>query len=178
MLVCFTFRLTTSHAQVDKHTISLLTHIIERKSDTSIVAYTRTPGSAYYDYVARYAMKRKLWDRDKKRYALKLTKKEGKFIEEQISLVREKEWPLQLLGYSDLIPAGNANQYSKNYPIRPIYQFTFPIFIRNNSLALIMIKKHAPANAGGSEEISFFKKSGKWWTRLALLEISTWGDLQ
>jgi hypothetical protein len=176
LMTILLFTAILSFAQVDSTTLNFLNKIIERTSDTSIIGYTKTLGSAYYDYVERYAFKKKVWDVFQKKNIFKLSKKDRESIRKQILMVKDLEWGPNLLFKSELFPEGEANNYYLKYPTREIYQFTVPIFIRNNSIALIMVKKHFPGNLGGSEEIAFYTNLPNGWTRLALVEKSSWGD--
>ena len=165
-----------SFYQSDTLTRNFLVNIIERATDTSIIGYTKTIGYDYYAYLPRFELsKGKVWDRESRKYVLRLSKKERQSIAEQVSEKRNLEWGDSLLPQSDLVTPGSSEVYIRSYPARHIYQFTSPIFIRNNSLALILVKHHYPGNKKGYEETIFYRKQGEVWHRIALLNRDEWG---
>jgi hypothetical protein len=165
-----------SFSQNDTLVRNFLTNIIDRPTDTSIVGYTKTIGYDYYAYLPSFYLSNgKVWDRETRRYVLRLSKKERRSIKKQVLEKRSSEWGNNLFPNSDLVPPGKSETYIQNYPSRDIYQFTSPIFLRNNSLALILIKHHYAGNKKGYQETVLYSRQGKMWRRLAVIERDDWG---
>jgi hypothetical protein len=168
------FGVNTCFAQGDSTVIALLNNIIKREADTSIIGYTKTLGSEYYAYIERYAKKGKVYDRNSKKYVFSLSKKESELLRGQISTVRDHKWSTGLLPNAQLLIEGHSNEFFTTFPSREVYQFSVPVFIRNKTIALLLVKHHYPGNVKGKEEISFFQLVGNRWERIALLEESSW----
>ncbi|MCX6318581.1 MAG: hypothetical protein NTW29_14910 [Bacteroidetes bacterium] len=165
-----------TYSQNDSLISEFLTDILERENDTSIIAYTETIGSDYYDYLPHFFLsKGKVWDRETKRYVMRFSRKERRSIDEAITKKRDLLWSDSLLPQSELINPENNNSYIRDHPTRHIYQFTSPIFFRNNSIALIMIKHHYPGNKKGYAESVIYSRQGGVWRRFALIERNEWG---
>jgi hypothetical protein len=176
LIIIFLLVGNTSFSQRDSLISDFLASIIERETDTSIIAYTKTIGYDYYAYIPTFFLsKGRVWDRETRRYVLRLSRKERRSIDEEVSKQRSSVWSDSLFPQSDLITPRSSEVYIRSYPSRHIYQFTSPIFFRNNSLALILIKHHYPGNQKGYEETVFYRKQGAVWCRIALIKRDEWG---
>lgn len=165
-----------SFSQRDSLISDFLASIIERETDTSIVGYTGTIGYDYYSYIPSFFLsKGRVWDLESRKYVLRLSRKERRSIDEEVLKQRSLVWSDNLFPQSELITLGSGESYIRGHPSRHVYQFTSPIFFRNNSLALILIKHYYPGNQKGYEEIVFYRKQGAVWRRIALVKRDEWG---
>lgn len=176
IVIFFLLVVKVSFSQNDSLVKNFLANIVERATDTTTIGYTKTIGYDYYAYLPLFELSNgKVWDRESRKYILRLSKKERRSIAKQILEKRNSVWGDSLFFQAGLISPGSSEIYIESYPSRHIYQFTSPIFIRNNSLALILIKHHYPGNKKGYEETVLYRWHGERWQRMALINRDEWG---
>jgi hypothetical protein len=120
-----------------------------------------------------------------------LSRKERKYIQQQLKASLDSSWPDQLFPDSKLIPADSIDKYTRRYNLaiarssvtdqqsatylsRWIWGFRFsrPVYLRNNSLLISYLKRFAMD--GGEENVIVYRRDSNSWKRWMLIDGSAW----
>lgn len=159
-------------AQTDSITKALLNDVINRKSDTSVIAYLDKISPLMYDDMERFVRNKKVWDTKQKKYVFTLSKKEQKSILTQLASVRETVWDDNLFPKSERIIDDKFREYLKEHSTREVYIFSKPVFIRNNTIALFYLVRLCCGGVHGPIEWSYFKKTNDGWIQWDIVDES------
>jgi hypothetical protein len=151
------------YGQVDSLTINFLNDILTRDTVTGLIVYTQLEGPSYLG--PNVELKRKAGRAGNNKGQISLTNKEYKFIKRQWKSYKGFIWPDSLLNNSLRIEQDSVYNYLSADKKRNVYQFSKPIFIRNNSIALIHLTTLCCGQIYGSDHLVYFRKDNYGWKK-------------
>lgn len=152
------------YCQVDSTTYQFLIDIINRKSDTTVLIYTEKIHPEMFDnkpYLKKIT-KSEIVDEKK---LIKLNQREYKYIKEQWGQLKNHEWPANLFINSLRIKTDSLAEFLHQDRSRVVYLISKPIFIRNNSIALVHYSRLCCGGIYGPDEVIFYKKENDRWKK-------------
>ena len=150
------------YGQVDSTTYHFLLDIINRKSDTTLLIYTQRIHPGMFDNKP-FPLKvtKNVTGDDKK--SIRLYQREYNYVRDQWRQLKGYEWPANLFTNSLRIKTDSLAEFLHEDRSRVVYLISKPIFIRNNTVALVHYSRLCCGGIYGSDEVLFYKKEiGRW----------------
>jgi hypothetical protein len=167
----------TGIGQFDSTSIAVIKNIIEDKQDTAKIYYVDS--IIYFkkvkDFTRMLSKGKFSWNFDgRNNREIEITNGEKKQILEELKRLKHQIWGTNLFPNSIRIPAdsfmrnaisiNSSHASAKNRIYKYAWQFCKPIFLRNNSIAIVQYI-YLCGQQCGEEEVSFYKNIDGHWKR-------------
>jgi hypothetical protein len=162
ILLCF---FSNVYAQVDSATYQLLNAVVYRDRKTDSLFYTGKMDEGMFDRKfcpGKFTRNPEDYDNN----FIRLTAREHRYIKRQWMLLKDNEWPTDLFANSWRIKMDSSLAYflSQNRS-RVVYLFSKPIFIRNNTVALVYNIRLCCGGIYGPYELVYYRREGDTWKK-------------
>ncbi|HUS02880.1 MAG TPA: hypothetical protein VMY77_14180 [Chitinophagaceae bacterium] len=127
------------------------------------IVYTHRLNKGVLEYDTKEFIKTSTRFFNKKGDTLILSKSEKKYIITQLRIIKDHVWKDSLFNFSHRIPEDSTASYLKANKARELYQFSKPIFIRNNSICLIYMMRLCCGGIYGPTHLGFYKIQNGFW---------------
>jgi hypothetical protein len=191
LLIAFLLAVQTSYSQVEPSAISFIENLIRKDQPAGQIFYTDKINPTYLLKIKTHLSKKYISgeNNETKQNTIVLTRQEKKYLWEQFESFNKPYWTENLFSNSRLVKADSLmafirkanSDYSeslnnpnnsgydkanmmKNYQRPNVFQFSKPVYLRNNSICLIFLS-YSCGDPCGRDELCFYKKEKDNWTK-------------
>ena len=191
----FTLIAFSAYAQVKPDEVKFLESLLRKTLPEGEIVYTNKINESQLQRVEAHIKPGVIQGAgtETKRNSISLSRKEKKYILSQLEIYTKPFWGDNLFAKSKMIPEDSIASYMKkvyqeysesfinpnnsdndkaeimkNYPRPNLFEFSRPIYLRNNSICLVLISYRC-GNPCGFDELCFYKKVNDVWTKFVVV---------